>query len=46
VGGGYALSVGKQVSMGLDVSWNRIQLDGGDQTFLTPVFTIRYHPHG
>lgn len=46
LGGGYALSLGAKVSIGLDLSWNRIALEGGDETFLAPALTMRYHPWG
>lgn len=46
LGGGYAISLGSQASIGLDLSWNRISLEAGDETFFTPAFTLRYHPHG
>jgi hypothetical protein len=46
LGGGYALSLGAKVSIGLDLSWNRIALDAGDETFFVPALTMRYHPWG
>jgi lipid A 3-O-deacylase len=46
LGGGYALSLGPRASVGLDVSWNRIALDRGDETYWAPALSLRYHPWG
>lgn len=46
LGGGYAISVGPRVSVGLDLSWNRVALDAGAETFFVPALSMRFHPGG